>query len=52
MRERLNKIFVDATGQKKERIEEDTDRDFWLSAEDAVQYGLVNKIISSVKELK
>ncbi len=52
MRERLNKIFVDATGQKMDQIEKDTDRDFWLSADDAVKYGLVSKIVSSVDELK
>lgn len=52
MRERLNKIFVETTGQTMKRIEQDTDRDFWLSAKDAVAYGLVGKIISSVNELK
>lgn len=52
MRERLNDIFVEATGQKRERIEKDTDRDFWLPAKDAVDYGLVGKIIKSVSEMK
>lgn len=51
MKDRLNKIFSDATGQTVEKIEKDTERDFWLSAEEAVTYGLVNKIITSEAEL-
>ncbi|AKJ29419.1 ATP-dependent Clp protease proteolytic subunit [Caldimonas brevitalea] len=52
MRQRLNKIFAEATGQSAEKIAADTQRDFWLSAEEAVEYGLVNKIIVSEKEIK
>lgn len=52
MRERLNKLFVKATGQKLDRIEKDTDRDFWLSAKEAIDYGLVGQIIQSVDALK
>ena len=51
MRERLNKIFATATGQKLSKIQEDTDRDFWMSAEEAVKYGLVGKIVTSRKEV-
>ena len=51
MRERLNKIFADATGQSLKKITEDTDRDYWLTATDAVDYGIVGKIITSQKEL-
>lgn len=51
MRTRLNRIFADATGQPMERIEKDTERDFWLSAEDAVEYGLVHKVIRTEDEL-
>ena len=50
MRDRLNKIFSVQTGQPVERIERDTDRNFWMSAEEAKQYGLVGKIISSQAE--
>ena len=46
MRERLNKLFAERTGQTVERIEEDTRRNFWLSAEAAIEYGLVGRIIS------
>ncbi len=51
MRERLNHIFAAATGQPLERIVEDTNRDFWMSAEEAVEYGVVSKIVTSVDEL-
>ncbi|MCR9129987.1 MAG: ATP-dependent Clp protease proteolytic subunit [Alphaproteobacteria bacterium] len=52
MRQRLNQIFADATGQTLEKIEKDTDRDFWLGAEDAVKYGLCGKIVKSQDEVK
>jgi ATP-dependent Clp protease, protease subunit len=51
MRERLNRVFADRTGQSVERIEEDTRRNFWLGASEAVEYGLVGSIISSADEL-
>ena len=51
MRERLNQIFADATGQPLEKIKSDTDRDFWMSANEAVDYGLVGKIVTSQKEV-
>lgn len=50
-REQLNKIFAEATGQAIEKIRSDSDRDFWLSAEEAVDYGLVHRIINSEKEI-
>lgn len=51
MRERLNRIFADATGQSLEQIKKDTDRDYWMSAEQAVAYGLVGKIVTSHTEI-
>jgi ATP-dependent Clp protease protease subunit len=51
MRDRLNRIFARETGQPLERIEEDTHRNFWLSAETAVRYGRVGRIISQASEL-
>jgi ATP-dependent Clp protease protease subunit len=50
MRDRLNKIFSVQTGQPVERIEKDTDRNFWMSAEEAKDYGIVGKIVSSQGE--
>ena len=52
MRDRLNQIFADATGQPLSRIEEDTDRDFWLSAQEAIEYGLCDQIVTSQDEIK
>ncbi len=48
MRERLNQILSDCTGQPKEVIERDTDRDFYLDAHKAVEYGLIDKVLSPV----
>lgn len=44
-RDRLNKILAKNTGQKLAKIEADTERDYFMSAEEAVKYGLVDKII-------
>lgn len=44
MRKRLNEILAAHTGQSVERIAADTDRDFWMSPEEAVEYGLVDTI--------
>src|SRR5205809_2451295 len=46
LRERLNQIFVECTGQAKEIIERDTDRDFYLDAYKAVEYGLVDSVLT------
>ena len=51
MRERINRIFADRTGQPLERIERDTRRNFWLDAEEAKAYGLVGRIVRHVDEL-
>jgi ATP-dependent Clp protease protease subunit len=51
MRARINRIFARETGQPIERIESDTHRNFWLDAEQAVEYGLVSRIINSIDEL-
>jgi ATP-dependent Clp protease, protease subunit len=52
MRKRLNKLFSEATGQPLEKIEKETERDFWLSAEEAKAYGLVDRIITSQSEIQ
>ena len=51
MRRRLNEIFARETGQPVGGIEKDTDRDFWMSAEQGVEYGLVGKIVQNVVEI-
>lgn len=51
MRERLNQTLANRTGQPLEKIAEDTDRDFWMSAEEAVAYGIVGTIIDRLSDL-
>lgn len=46
LRERLNEILAERTGQPLERIQKDTDRDFWLSAQEAVDYGAIDEVRS------
>lgn len=50
LRERLNKILADATGQTLTRIEKDVDRDFYLDAEGAKKYGIVDEIYRPSKK--
>lgn len=50
MRARLNRIFADATGQPYEKVLRDTDRNHWLTAEEAVAYGLVSRIVRTEAE--
>ncbi len=50
-RERINAIIAEQTGQSLDRVTEDTDRDYWMSAEESQEYGLVGAIISSIDEL-
>ena len=51
MRQRINQIIVRETGQSIERVNKDTDRNYWMSAEEAITYGMVGRIINSAKEL-
>lgn len=50
-RARINEIIAEATGQPLEKITKDTDRDFWMNAAEATEYGLIGKVISSKQEL-
>jgi ATP-dependent Clp protease, protease subunit len=52
MRERLARLFAAATGQTTDKILKDIARDFWLTADDALAYGLLGSVITSVDELK
>ncbi len=51
MRRRLNEIFAKQTGQPLDKIEHDTDRNFWMTAPEAKEYGLVGHIIENIKEV-
>lgn len=48
LKKRLNEILAKNTGQKLSKIEKDVDRDFWMSAEEATEYGLVDKVIKKI----
>ncbi len=52
MRRRLNQIFADQTGQPLAKVEKDTDRNFWMSAKEAQEYGLVGQIVQSAAEIE
>jgi ATP-dependent Clp protease protease subunit len=50
-RERLNQTLADATGQPLEKVQVDTERNHWMSPEEAREYGIVGTIVSSAEEL-
>ncbi len=52
MRKRLNEIFAKQTNQPLEKIEHDTDRNFWMTADEAKAYGLVGHIVENLKEIE
>ena len=50
-REKINKLLADECSQKIERVEKDTLRDYWMNADEAVEYGLIGKVIKSISDL-
>jgi len=48
LKKRLNEILAKNTGQKLSKIEKDVDRDFWMSSDEAVEYGLVDKVVKKI----
>ncbi len=52
MRSRINTLISEETGKPLKQVEKDTDRDYWLSADDALEYGLVSRIIHHRSELE
>jgi ATP-dependent Clp protease protease subunit len=51
LREKLNRLIAEETGVPYEQVEKDTDRDYWMNAEEAVTYGLISRIVVSREEL-
>ena len=49
LKKRLNEILAKNTGQKLAKIEKDVDRDFWMSAKESVEYGIVDKVVTNVR---
>lgn len=52
IRDRINEILAKHTGQNIKKIAKDTDRDFYMSAEEAKEYGIIDEIITSRKEIE
>ena len=51
MRERVNRLIAAATGNSYEKVATDTDRNFWLSVDEAKEYGIVTKVIENIADL-
>ena len=51
LRSRLNHLIAQETGQSVEKVEQDSDRNFWMDAEQALEYGLVSRLIRSAEEI-
>lgn len=51
IRERINRLIARETGQTYEKVKQDTERNYWMSAEEAIAYGMVSRIIHSAKDL-
>ncbi|MDR1929957.1 MAG: ATP-dependent Clp protease proteolytic subunit [Treponema sp.] len=51
LREKINRLISDETGSSPEQVQKDTDRDFWMNAEEAVRYGLIAKVVQNRGEL-
>ena len=51
VRTRINNLISEATNQPIEKVNKDTDRNYWLTSTEALEYGLVNKIISKHSDL-
>jgi ATP-dependent Clp protease protease subunit len=52
MRERLNRMIAAETGQSYEKVARDTDRNYWMSAEEAIAYGMTTRVISTLADLR
>ena len=50
-KERIINLYVEETGQPREKIAEDIEMDYWMTAENAIEYGLIDKIIESIDEI-
>ena len=46
MREQINRILAERTGQDYDRVALDTERDFWMTAEEAIEYGVVDEVLT------
>ncbi len=52
MRKRINELIAEETGKSLKQVEKDTDRDYWLTADEAVDYGLISEVVTHRNDLK
>ncbi len=50
-RDRINELLAEATGQPLERVERDTQRDYWMGANEAIEYGLISRVVVNRREI-
>jgi ATP-dependent Clp protease protease subunit len=51
LRTKINRMIAEETGQPMEKVEKDTDRDYWMTADEAVAYGLLSKVVRTRAEI-
>lgn len=51
LRHRANEVFAEECGRTVKQVEKDTDRDYWMSPEEAIEYGLVGRIITNIDDI-
>jgi ATP-dependent Clp protease protease subunit len=51
LRAKINRMIAEETGQPLEKVEKDTDRDYWMNSDEAVAYGLISRVIKTRSEL-
>ena len=52
LREKINRLIADETGHPYEQVEKDTDRDYWMNAEEASSYGIISRVIQRQNEIR
>jgi ATP-dependent Clp protease protease subunit len=52
LRQRINELYAQETGQALDKVSEDTDRDYWMTAQEAVEYGLISRVVSTYDDLE
>jgi len=51
IKKKINQMYADETEQPIEKVQEDTDRDYWMSSDEAVEYGLISRVVNGYDEI-
>jgi ATP-dependent Clp protease protease subunit len=51
LRQRINELYAAETGQPLDKVANDTDRDYWMTAQEAIDYGLISRVVNNASEL-